>query len=174
MSGRSTTGRSISISKSSEPGAEHIRFDLGLATGPLAVTLEGGQVTAVGAATRHPEARPASERELASFRDHLFGCGTFMYPMSWAGLTAFQRQVIEELGKVPFGERVSYQELARRVGRPKAARAVGSAMAKNPYPLLYACHRVVPSSGAIGQFSFGGPEVKASLLMWEERQVGNH
>jgi methylated-DNA-[protein]-cysteine S-methyltransferase len=153
---------------------EQIRFDLGLATGPLAVSLKDGEVTAVGSAAQHPEARPATEREQKSFRDHLLGRGAFLYPMSWAGLTAFQRQVIEELGKVPFGQRVSYQELARRVGRPKAARAVGSAMAKNPYPLLYPCHRVVPSSGGIGQFSFGGPEVKAGLLTWEERQIGDH
>jgi len=174
MSGKSTTGRLISTLKSFEATVEHIRFDLGLATGPLAVSLKSGRVTAVGAAERHPEARPATERELASFREHLLGTGTFMYPMSWTGLTAFQRQVIEELGKVPLGQRVSYGELARRVGRPKAARAVGSAMAKNPYPLLYACHRVVPSSGAIGQFSFGGPKVKASLLRWEESLIGNH
>ncbi len=174
MSARSTTGRWISTLKPSEQASEHIRFDLGLATGPLVVRLEQGAVSAIQPAATSPDARPATAQELTSFRAHLEGRAPFMYPFSWAGLTAFQRQVIEELGRVPFGQRVSYQELAQRVGRPRAARAVGTAMAKNPYPVLYPCHRVVPSSGAIGQYSFGGPSVKSALLAWEEQQVGNH
>lgn len=159
--------------KSSEQAAEHIRFDLGLATGPLVVSLEQGAVSGIQTAANGPLARAATPREAASFEDHLMGRAAFMYPFSWSGLTAFQRQVIEELGRVPVGQRVSYQELARRVGRPKAARAVGGAMAKNPYPVLYPCHRVVPSSGAIGQYSFGGPAVKSALLAWEAERVGN-
>ncbi|WMW26267.1 methylated-DNA--[protein]-cysteine S-methyltransferase [Methanolobus sediminis] len=68
-----------------------------------------------------------------------------------SGLTQFQREVLEEVRKIPYGETITYQELASRVGRNGAARAVGSAVAKNPYPIIIPCHRVVASSG-IGGF----------------------
>lgn len=73
------------------------------------------------------------------------------YDVDLSGLTEFQREVLEEVRKIPYGERVTYQELACRTGREGAARAVGSAVAKNPYPIIIPCHRVVSSSG-IGGF----------------------
>ncbi|MDK2831641.1 MAG: methylated-DNA-[protein]-cysteine S-methyltransferase [Methanolobus sp.] len=73
------------------------------------------------------------------------------YEVDLSGLTQFQREVLEEVRKIPYGETVTYRELACRVGREGAARAVGSAVAKNPYPIIIPCHRVVSSSG-IGGF----------------------
>ena len=76
---------------------------------------------------------------------------------------AFRRQVLEELRRVPFGGVVTYGALAARAGRPRAARAAGTACARNPVPLLVPCHRVVPGSGGVGSYG-GGPQRKRALL----------
>lgn len=78
----------------------------------------------------------------------------------------FQLCVWEALMNVPAQETISYSALAQRIGKPKAARAVGSAIAKNPVACLIPCHRVLPKNGAIGQFRWGS-EKKAQLLQWE-------
>jgi methylated-DNA-[protein]-cysteine S-methyltransferase len=76
-------------------------------------------------------------------------------PIDLSGLSKFQLKVLKELQKVPRGEVRTYSWLARKVGRPLAARAVGNAMARNPVPFLIPCHRVVPASGGIGNFGLG-------------------
>ena len=73
--------------------------------------------------------------------------------LAFGKLTEFQSMVYAELSRTSSSEILSYQELARRVGRPKAARAVGSCMARNPFPLLIPCHRVVTASGKLGHFT---------------------
>ena len=82
--------------------------------------------------------------------------------------TAFQREVWRELLKLRVGETVSYGELANRLGKAGAARAVGSAVGSNRLGFVVPCHRVVRHDGVIGQFRWG-TEVKASLLAWESR-----
>ncbi|XP_047409717.1 methylated-DNA--protein-cysteine methyltransferase isoform X2 [Sciurus carolinensis] len=85
---------------------------------------------------------------------------------------SFTRQVLWKLLKVvKFGEMVSYQQLAALAGNPRAARAVGGAMRTNPVPILIPCHRVVCSSGALGNYS-GGRSVKEWLLAHEAVQAG--
>ncbi|KAM9197550.1 methylated-DNA--protein-cysteine methyltransferase [Dugong dugon] len=85
---------------------------------------------------------------------------------------SFTRQVLWKLLKaVKVGEVVSYQKLAALAGNPRAARAVGSAMRNNPVPILIPCHRVISSSGAVGNYS-GGLAVKQWLLAHEGGQVG--
>src|ERR1700729_2879606 len=80
--------------------------------------------------------------------------------------TEFQLAVWKELMKVPAGKTVSYAELARRIKRPKAVRAVGNAMGANPIPIIVPCHRVIASGGKIGGFG-GGLDLKRKLLAAE-------
>jgi methylated-DNA-[protein]-cysteine S-methyltransferase len=77
--------------------------------------------------------------------------------------TPFQLKVWEALRAIPFGTTISYAELARRVGAPKAARAVGAAVGKNPIGIVVPCHRVVGSNGALTGFA-GGLDRKRWLL----------
>ena len=72
-----------------------------------------------------------------------------------SGYTPFQQRIYRALIKVPAGKTVTYEELARKAGRPKACRAVGSAMRKNRLPIVIPCHRVVCSSGKLGEYSAG-------------------
>ncbi|HEX5944652.1 MAG TPA: methylated-DNA--[protein]-cysteine S-methyltransferase [Acidimicrobiales bacterium] len=78
----------------------------------------------------------------------------------------YRLAVLEELSTVPFGETVSYRDLAERTGRPGASRAVGSAMATNPIPIVVPCHRVLRTGGALGGYG-GGLDTKVWLLRHE-------
>ena len=80
--------------------------------------------------------------------------------------SGFRGEVLNALEHVPFGSTVTYGQLAASAGRPKAARAVGSAMATNPIAIIVPCHRVLPSSGGVGQFG-GGVRAKEWLLRRE-------
>lgn len=77
------------------------------------------------------------------------------------------RQVLDAVSRVHYGETVSYGQLATRIGRQGAARAVGSALGRNPLPLLVPCHRVILESGEPGNYA-GGPELKRRLLSMEQ------
>ncbi len=91
----------------------------------------------------------------------------FELPLDWSLISGFNRQVLRELAAgVPFGTVVGYGDLARRVGQPGAAQAVGMAMGANPLPVVVPCHRVVESDGGIGGFG-GGLETKRRLLALE-------
>lgn len=81
--------------------------------------------------------------------------------------TEFRRKVFVELMKVGFGETVSYGELARRIGNPKGARAIGNAMNHNPCMIVVPCHRVIGSNGSLVGFA-GGLELKQRLLDLEK------
>jgi len=80
----------------------------------------------------------------------------------------FQLSVWKALLKIPYGQWVSYQDIASWIGKPKACRAVGSAIGKNPVSVLIPCHRVVQSSGGLGGF-YWGLEVKKMILDKEKR-----
>ena len=81
--------------------------------------------------------------------------------------TPFQINVWQAITHIPFGSTRAYGEVARMVGRPRAARAVGQALGKNPLPLIFPCHRVVGVQG-LGGFT-SGLKVKEYLLEWEKR-----
>lgn len=85
----------------------------------------------------------------------------------WQGVGTFDLSVLKTLLRVPSGSWVSYGELAQLSGRAGAARAVGGAMRRNPFPLMVPCHRVLPSTGRVGNYSGGGPSVKTWLLAHE-------
>ena len=84
--------------------------------------------------------------------------------------TEFQRAVYENCRRIPYGTTASYAELAERAGRPNAARAVGTCMAKNRIPLVIPCHRVVRADGVIGNFSAPGGRETKRLLLESERK----
>lgn len=94
----------------------------------------------------------------------------FDLPLLLAG-TEFQNAVWSALCDIPFGETVSYGELARRVGRPTASRAVGAANGANPLPIVAPCHRVVGADGSLTGFG-GGVETKRYLLEHERSVRG--
>ncbi|WP_419917925.1 methylated-DNA--[protein]-cysteine S-methyltransferase [Candidatus Poriferisocius sp.] len=83
----------------------------------------------------------------------------------------FYRRVLDSLMTVGYGTTVSYGELARMAGSPGAARAVGTAMATNPIPVVVPCHRVVRSDGSVGQYG-GSPDAKSWLLSHERSRHG--
>jgi len=82
--------------------------------------------------------------------------------------TPFQLSVLRALQEIPYGQTISYGELARRVGRPRASRAVGAANARNPLPIVIPCHRVIGSDGSLTGFG-GGLAAKKRLLALERK-----
>jgi len=102
--------------------------------------------------------------------DYLHGTRTtFDLQIAPSG-TTFQRRVWQGLTEIPYGEAISYGELARRIGMPGAARAVGQANGANPIPIVIPCHRVIAADGTIGGFS-SGLGIKRQLLALERVQL---
>ena len=119
---------------------------------------------------RRPPAGPLIEakRQLREYFD-----GTrrdFDLPLAPVG-TEFQRRVWDELRRIPYGETVSYGELARRIGQPTASRAVGAANGRNPLAIVVPCHRVIGADGALTGYG-GGLPVKETLLAHERNRGG--
>lgn len=85
------------------------------------------------------------------------------------GGTPFQRQVWKALLEIPYAQLCSYQQIANRIGHPKAVRAVGSAIGKNPIPILIPCHRVIKKNGQLGNYT-GGTHIKKRLLEVEKNE----
>ena len=96
---------------------------------------------------------------------------SFDLPLGPAG-TPFQVSVWLALETIPYGQTVTYAELAGRVGRPRACRAVGQANGANPLPIVYPCHRVVAAGGRLGGYG-GGLDVKRRLLCLESAGLGS-
>jgi methylated-DNA-[protein]-cysteine S-methyltransferase len=90
----------------------------------------------------------------------------FDLPLDWRLAAGFRRTVLHRLPEIPYGETATYAALAAMAGRPRAIRAVGSACATNPLPVVVPCHRVVRSDGTVGGY-LGGVEAKAALLALE-------
>ena len=86
------------------------------------------------------------------------------------GFSPFTRKVLTACSKIPAGKTVSYSQLADMIGNPRASRAVGSALARNPIPLIIPCHRVIHSDGSLGSFSAPGGTVLKKMLLELEKQ----
>lgn len=144
------------------------RLAAGAPFGDISFCVEDGklvEVTMAEVAGTHPA--PAAWRQ--ALRDHLQGLRAFPLELDLSSVPPFYRAVMEAAMEIPCGETRSYGQLAVRAGRPGAARAAGSAMARNPFVLLVPCHRVVPASGGIGNYGAGdGSRMKARLLAWEK------
>lgn len=93
----------------------------------------------------------------------------FEVPLELAG-TPFQRRVWQELQRIPYGETITYAELATRLGQPTAARAVGAANGRNPVSILVPCHRVIGVDGKLTGYA-GGVDKKRWLLAWERERL---
>src|SRR3989441_1853287 len=112
-------------------------------------------------------ARVHAERARRELREYLAGRRTFFtVAVDLGGVADFQARVLAEASRVPFGEVDSYAALARRVGHPRAARAVGNALGANPVPVIVPCHRIIRGDGTWGHYAFGG-EMKTQLLRLE-------
>ncbi|HBJ37583.1 MAG TPA: cysteine methyltransferase [Planctomycetaceae bacterium] len=146
--------------------------------GPLLMTMDRGQLTNVCMfqQKRIASIPPESISDHGPFDrvikqlDEYFSGGRreFDIPLRLDG-TPFQVSVWNELRKIPFGTTTTYGEIARRIGNPKAVRAVGLANGRNPIPIIVPCHRVIGSNGTLAGFG-GGLENKSRLLDLEKRQ----
>ena len=93
----------------------------------------------------------------------------FDLPVDLTGLTSFRTTVLQQTALIPYGTLLTYGQLAQQVGNPRAARAVGGALAANPIAVIIPCHRVVASNGALtGYTAPGGVMMKKFLLSLEE------
>ena len=84
-------------------------------------------------------------------------------------MTTFEWQVLKATMAIPFGQTRSYQWVANRIGRPKAVRAVGTALRNNPYPVAIPCHRVVRSDGTLGGYAGKCDTTKSRMLNVEQQ-----
>ena len=122
------------------------------------------------AATVSPRVLLAPERldTVAVQLDEYFGRrrSAFDLPLDRRLSRGFRREVLEHLGQIAYGHTASYAAVAAATGRPRAVRAVGSACANNPLPIVVPCHRVIRSDGTVRNY-VGGPEVKQALISLE-------
>jgi len=144
------------------------KFGLKTPVGRLAIEVEGETVIGVELSGRCQRA-PGTvfEKEVArQFKEYFLGKRKeFSLPLMVQG-SSFCQDVLKELWALDFGEVISYQDLALRVRKPKAARAVARIMARNRLPILLPCHRIVQSTGALGGYG-GGSRMKKALLQHE-------
>ena len=123
-------------------------------------------------AGRQPEPGSAAARRLVArarleLAEYLAGKRAFFsVPVDLSGAPAFQRKVLAAAREIPFGEARPYAWVARRIGQPRAVRAVGTALGRNPVPVIVPCHRVLRSDGGLGGYIFG-LDVKDRLLQIE-------
>ena len=129
--------------------------------------LEGQKYFPADPGTWREDPRLPLLREAArQLREYFAGArARFELPLDPAG-TPFQRRVWSAIGDVPFGETITYAELARRCGRPSAVRAAGAATGRNPITVIVPCHRIIGSGGALTGYA-GGLERKRALLALE-------
>lgn len=93
---------------------------------------------------------------------------TFTIPIDWTAFTPFQREALQAVFRIPYGETRTYIDIAREIGRPHAYRAVGAANAMNPMPIIVPCHRVIGMDGKLhGYGGRGGLKTKEWLLKME-------
>jgi O-6-methylguanine DNA methyltransferase len=151
--------------------------------GRLFVAWNGRGVSSVGVAADDPagfemahrsrtgrDATPNAalpERLGRAIERRLSGDRRATVPLDLRGHTDFEQDVWRKALEIPRGEVRPYSWIAAEIGRPKAVRAVGTALGHNPVPLIVPCHRVVRTDGTLGQYSLGGPNNKRTILSWE-------
>jgi O-6-methylguanine DNA methyltransferase len=132
---------------------ETLANELSIRATPRGVALVGPHGRRRAAGEDHRGLADRARRELG---EYLAGKRVFFsVPVDLSGLPEFQRRVLEEARRIPYGEARSYSWIARRIGRPRAVRAVGTALGRNPVPFIVPCHRVLRSDGSLGGYAFG-------------------
>ena len=142
-------------------GLVSVRFGMTEAAFLALVRQQTGQMP-----VRHQAKAVAAARQVA---EYVAGRrAAFDLPVDLSHVTAFQRQVLLAAGRIPRGQVRTYAELARQIGRPTAARAVGQALSHNPVPIVVPCHRVLAADGSLrGYLGSQGVETKQRLLVLE-------
>jgi O-6-methylguanine DNA methyltransferase len=149
----------------------------GLGVSTVSADADPGQFEEYFRRRHHRPLRPAKalpeaiERHLAEALDH---GRPGRLPVDLRGVTPFQRDVLLKAATIPRGEVRPYGWIARELGNPGAVRAVGSALATNPIPLILPCHRVVRSDGSFGRYSLGSDDNKPQLLAAEGLDVAEY
>lgn len=145
--------------------------ELSTPLGPIsfAVDAEGRLVELrfASLASRQPDRDSRCDRIAEQLAEYLSGQRKQFDLDTAAQGTAFQRRVWQALEAIPYGDVVSYGEIARRIGMPNAARAIGQANGANPIPIVVPCHRVIAADGTMGGFS-SGLAIKRRLLELEQ------
>lgn len=138
--------------------------------GPITLIAQGEKLIRIELGVRAKPQGSAKILETAKkqFGDYFSGSlSRFSLPLEVTG-TEFQKSVWKEIAKLPAGKSISYGEIAAKLGKPLASRAVGAAVGANPTPLVVGCHRVLGSSGKLTGFTGGeGIKTKAWLLRHE-------
>jgi methylated-DNA-[protein]-cysteine S-methyltransferase len=118
----------------------------------------------------HPQALLVSK----SIQDYFLGKTKSFPPvffewMNFGNITILEKRVLQATACIPYGQTASYSDIAKAVERPKAFRFAGNALAKNPFPVIVPCHRVIKSDGSCGGFG-GGRDLKLKMLSLEKSQ----
>jgi O-6-methylguanine DNA methyltransferase len=151
------------VRKRREVEASALEFDLAASADGLASLRPGTGRTEADSR----RARVVAERAREELGEYLAGVRSFFtVPVDLAAAGAFQRSVLDAARSIPFGELRSYRWIAEHTGSPAAVRAVGTALGRNPVPIVVPCHRVVRSDGALGGYAFG-LDLKTRLLTLE-------
>ena len=140
--------------------------------GYITITAEAEKITAVELCKKATSVGSSKVLSEAAKQIELYLNGSlprFSLPLKVSG-TPFQLAVWKTIAKVPFGNTVSYGEIATAIGKPQAARAVGAAVGANPTPLLVGCHRVLGSSGSLTGYS-GGQGIKTKKLLLDHESI---
>ena len=141
-------------------------------SGITGVTISRGEpfeaaITSLAARLRrHLVPRPAPQWLLDELKTFFATWRTDRIKVDISDLSEFEQSVLRKAAEIPVGEVRSYGWIAKEIGHPKSARAVGQVMANNPLPLLFPCHRVVAADGALHQYGYG-IEMKAQILKME-------
>lgn len=140
--------------------------------GTVKITVENNTVCGISAVNDFCESDKNSfaDKVISQINEYLDGKREkFDFPFKTHG-TEFQKKVWAELQKIPYGETKTYGQIAKEIGKPNAARAVGGACNKNPLLLAVPCHRVIGSDGSLTGFAIG-TDIKKQLLMLERKNT---
>lgn len=131
--------------------------------GWLEIQSNGSAITGIGTTRVHKvttNISPVLTNGVEQIKEYLNGQRrSFAFKMDQGG-TVFQQKVWRELTRIPYGKTVSYADIAKRIGNPKALRAVGTAIGSNKLAMAVPCHRVINKSGKLGGFAWGLPRKK--------------